>query len=192
MPAPVVTSGSQTSPFGNGGQWLCEATNTPTSWAIVGSPPTGVGLYDEGGPGDTYVTWDDTTPVGEHTITVRATNGSGTGDGTLTLTIESTTSPVVSAVSPSSGTTAGGTAVTITGENFETGAEVFIGPAAATSVVVVSATSITCVTPAGTAGARDVTVRNPDASEGALFNGFTYSSGVISRPQMSIGTKVGL
>ena len=48
--------------------------------------------------------------------------------------------PTVTSVSPSSGTTAGGTAVTITGTNFAVGATVTFGSAAATNVVVVSGT----------------------------------------------------
>lgn len=70
--------------------------------------------------------------------------------------------PVVASLSPTGGTTAGGTALTITGTGFESGATVDIGGAAATSVVVVSATSITCVTPARSAGARAVTVTTPN------------------------------
>ena len=82
--------------------------------------------------------------------------------------------PTVTSVSPNSGTTAGGTAVTITGANFATGATVMFGSAAATSVVVVSGTQITATTPAGTAGAALVTVSNPGGQSGALAGGFTY------------------
>lgn len=69
--------------------------------------------------------------------------------------------PVVVSKSPSGGTTAGGTALTITGTGFTGATGVDIGGAAATSVVVVSATSITCVTPARTAGAKAITVTTP-------------------------------
>ena len=51
--------------------------------------------------------------------------------------------PTVSSVSPNNGPTAGGTAVTITGTNFATGATVTFGGTAATSVVVVNSTTIT-------------------------------------------------
>jgi hypothetical protein len=174
-PSPVVTSANVSSDFGMGGQWLCEATNSPTSWAIIGTPPTGVSLFDEGGPSDTYVTWDDTTPAGVHVITVRATNGSGSGDGTLTLTIVGASAPEVNSVSPSSGSTAGGTSVVITGANFTGTTGVTFGGAAATSVSVVGSTSITCVTPARTAGPKDVVVTTGDGS-GTLTNGFTYTA----------------
>ncbi|MEI6274226.1 MAG: IPT/TIG domain-containing protein, partial [Phycisphaerae bacterium] len=66
--------------------------------------------------------------------------------------------PTITTVSPTSGSAGGGTLITITGTNFIAGATVTVGGAAATSVVVVSATSITAQTPAGTTGAQDVTV----------------------------------
>ena len=82
--------------------------------------------------------------------------------------------PTVTAVSPSSGTTAGGTAVTITGANFAVGATVIFGSASATNVVVVSGTQITATTPAGSAGAVTATVSNPGGQSGALAGAFTY------------------
>ncbi|HKR28549.1 MAG TPA: IPT/TIG domain-containing protein, partial [Acidobacteriaceae bacterium] len=81
--------------------------------------------------------------------------------------------PTVTAVSPNSGSTSGGTAVTITGTNFATGATVTFGSAAATGVTVVNSTTITATTPAGTAGAVSVTVTQSGQS-GSLANGFTY------------------
>lgn len=81
--------------------------------------------------------------------------------------------PSVSAVSPSAGTTLGGTAVTITGANFAAGATVSVGGAAATNVVVASATSITAVTAARGAGAVEVTV-TVNGRSGSLPNAFTY------------------
>jgi len=94
----------------------------------------------------------------------------------------------VTGIAPSSGSTAGGTAVTITGTGFEAGATVTIGGASATSVVVVSETSITCVTPSGTAGAKDVVVTNPDGGfSGTLAGGFTYAAG---GPSAAVATGV--
>ena len=56
--------------------------------------------------------------------------------------------PTVTSVSPNNGPTAGGTAVTITGANFATGATVTFGTMAATNVVVNNSTTITATTPA--------------------------------------------
>lgn len=81
--------------------------------------------------------------------------------------------PTVSSVAPNSGSTAGGTAVTITGANFASGATVTFGGAAATNVVVASSTSITATTPAGSAGAALVTV-TVSGQSGSLASGFTY------------------
>ncbi|MGE5057516.1 MAG: beta strand repeat-containing protein [Acidobacteriota bacterium] len=82
--------------------------------------------------------------------------------------------PTVTGVTPSSGTTSGGTPVTITGTNFATGATVTVGNAGATNVVVVSGTQITATTPPGSAGAVTVTVSNPGGQTGGLSAAFTY------------------
>jgi hypothetical protein len=86
------------------------------------------------------------------------------------------TAPTVTAVSPGSATTAGGTAITITGTGFAAGATVRFGAAAASSVSVASGTTITAMTPAGSAGAVDVTVTNADGLNGRLAGGFTYTA----------------
>jgi hypothetical protein len=84
--------------------------------------------------------------------------------------------PTVSAISPPTGTLAGGTAVTITGTGFLTGATVSLGGTAATGVTVVSGTSITAMTPANAAGVVDVVVTNTDNQRGTLSGGYTYAS----------------
>jgi len=97
-----------------------------------------------------------------------------------------TTPPTVSSVSPNSGSTAGGTAVTITGTNFAAGAAVTLGGTAATNVAVVSGTQITATTPAGSAGAVTVTV-TVSGQSGSLASGFTYtSSGTPSLTSISV------
>ena len=107
--------------------------------------------------------------AGAVTVTVTVGGQSGSPGEWIHLSVYPVTS-----VSPG-GPTAGGTAVTITGTNFATGATVTFGTTAATNVVVVSATSITASTPAGTVGAVTVTVTNPLAQSGSLANGFTYT-----------------
>jgi len=84
--------------------------------------------------------------------------------------------PTVTSISPNTGTTAGGTLVTITGTNFVAGATVTIGGAAATNVNVANATTITAVTPAHAAGIVNVVVANPGGQTGTLTGGFTYSA----------------
>jgi hypothetical protein len=89
---------------------------------------------------------------------------------------DSSTPPMVSAISPTSGPASGGTAVTISGTNFATSATVTIGGTAAAGVTVVSATQITATTPAHAAGAGDVVVRNPDTQSGTCAGCFTYTA----------------
>ncbi len=87
-----------------------------------------------------------------------------------------TTAPTLTAVSPTSGPTSGGTTITLTGTNFAAGATVRVGGAAATSVTFSSSTRITARTPAGTAGARDVIVTNPNGRSASRAGAFTYVS----------------
>ncbi|MFO0599593.1 MAG: IPT/TIG domain-containing protein [Myxococcaceae bacterium] len=82
--------------------------------------------------------------------------------------------PTVTNIVPNTGYASGGTAITINGGNFFTGATVSIGGTAATSVVRVSATRITCTTPAGMAGPADVRITNTDAQFVNVVGGFTY------------------
>ena len=76
----------------------------------------------------------------------------------FTIGVTSLPAPTVTTIAPSSGSTAGGTAVTITGSNFSGVTGVTVGGAACASVTVVSATSITCTTPARSVGAASVLV----------------------------------
>ena len=81
--------------------------------------------------------------------------------------------PAVTGISPSSGPTAGGTTVTITGTGFSGATSVGFGGSAAPSFVVVNDTTITAVTPPGTPGAVDVLVFSPGGSA-EVVDGFTY------------------
>jgi hypothetical protein len=100
-------------------------------------------------------------------VTVNGQNGSLTNGYTYVVP------PTVTSVSPNSGTTLGGTAVTITGTNFAAGATATFGGAAATNVVVANSTTITATTPAGSGGAVTVTVA-VSGQNGSLTNGYTY------------------
>jgi len=82
--------------------------------------------------------------------------------------------PTVTAVAPTSGPTAGGTTVTITGTGFTGATKVAFGPVAATGFTVVSDTKIIAVAPAQAAGTRAVTVTTSGATNapaaGDLFS----------------------
>lgn len=97
--------------------------------------------------------------------------------GTLTggFTYDPAPAPTVSAVSPSSGPSTGGTSITVTGTGFGAGATVVIGGTDATNVSVVNATTVTATTPAHAAGTVDVVVRNADGQSGTKAGGFTFN-----------------
>ena len=69
--------------------------------------------------------------------------------------------PVVTSVSPSSGTHSGGTNITISGQYFTGATSVTVGGAQATAVTVTNDTTITAVTPPGIVGQVDVIVTTP-------------------------------
>jgi hypothetical protein len=81
----------------------------------------------------------------------------------------------VRAISPNSGTTLGGTMVTITGTKFAADATVTIGGKAATNITVQGETSLTATTPQHASGAADVVV-NAGGKTGNLAGAFTFVS----------------
>ena len=90
--------------------------------------------------------------------------------------------PIVTAASPASGTTAGGTAVHVAGSFFQTGATVTFGGSPAAPVVVERSTRLLAVTPPHAAGAVSVVVQNPDARVGTLAGGFTFCTSARPAP----------
>jgi len=94
--------------------------------------------------------------------------------------------PIIASVSPNTGAGSGGTSITITGSHFATNVSVTIDGNPCTSVVRVSLTSITCVTPSGTVGVQDIVVTNnypTPLTSGTSGNGlFTYE---VSAPTVS-------
>ena len=109
---------------------------------------------------------------GIHTIQLRTAGGTTTPP----LPFEILPVPTASSLAPTTGPTAGGTPVTVTGSGFITGAtSVTIGgtPVPAAAVTVVNATTLTFTTPAHAGGPADVTVTTiGGTSNPALI--FTY------------------
>jgi hypothetical protein len=84
--------------------------------------------------------------------------------------------PAVTKVSPTSGSHAGGTVVTITGVQLKAASAVTFGATAATNFTVVSATSITATAPPGFAGTVDVRVTTTAGQTAAVSaDHFTYT-----------------
>ena len=162
-----VTAGSTVSIFGTG--FVAGASVT-----IGGYPATNVAYSNSG-----LIT--ATVPSGPAgTVTVNVSNAAGTFatyssliyTGTSTSTVSD--QPNVSSVSPSSGSSAGGSTVSITGSGFVAPVTVTFGGVPATSVNVVNANLITATTPANPVGAVPVVVANPAGALGGLTAGFTY------------------
>jgi hypothetical protein len=82
--------------------------------------------------------------------------------------------PSVTAISPSTGSTARPTPVMISGTGFLAGATVTVD-VMALSVTVVNSTTITAIAPAHPAGPVDVVVTNPGGSGATLTTAFTYT-----------------
>jgi hypothetical protein len=85
------------------------------------------------------------------------------------------TAPTVTGISPNSGSTGGGTHVTISGTGFQPYATVTIG-SNATAVTIVSSTTITATTASHSAGTVSVVVQNPDSQTGTKTNAYTYGT----------------
>ncbi len=206
VPVTVFSSG-WTSPIWAGSMFTITAT-----W------PTVTSLYPYSGSSGTQVTingtaFDCATPTvkfGSNTGTgvtvlsysqLKATAPSGSGTVDVTVTENGHTSnttsvdqfsytpgaiPSVTALNVTSGTV--GTAVTITGTNFNKYATVKFGSVAATSVHYVSSTSLTCVAPL-TYGIVNVTVTvNHLTSATSSADLFTYPDPVIGEVYPDYGS----
>ncbi len=105
-----------------------------------------------------------------------------TSAGSLTLTgaYRYISAPVITSILASSGTTAGGQSVTITGTNLSNATSVTFGglPAPMTAN---TATSIVVITPAHAAGAVDVVVTTAGGS-GTSTSGYTYTVVALAAP----------
>ncbi len=174
-PAPSVTAVSPTSGAMAGG----------TSVTITGSYLTGAtGVYFGSVAATSFTVVSDTQvtatapPEGSGTVDVTVVTPSGTsstsGSDQFTYTAAA---PTVTAVSPNSGTTAGGNTVTISGSNFTGATAVSFGTLPATAFRVNSDSSITAVAPIAVAGTVDVTVTTPaGTSATGTADRYTYTS----------------
>ena len=197
-----LRNGSEAS-YWNGSAWIATATwldATPTDGAFNGvaenwtiNATTTPCLPTSLTNGSTYhiqaqAYWSSTNSTAANASFIFGPAPTPTPTPTPTATATATATPTptpaptqitISAITPSSGATGGGTQITITGTGFVSGtaATVTIGGIPATNVVVVSSTTITAITPAGgTAGAQTVVVTT-HGSTATYAGAFTYSSG---------------
>jgi uncharacterized delta-60 repeat protein len=116
----------------------------------------------------------------------RTTNGYFNGSGGLVETVASfslAVAPTFTNVTPASGSTSGGTSVTITGTNLTGATSVTFGGTAATGMTVLNATTITATTPAGTEGAKSVVVTTLGGSN-SVNSLYTY----VAPPTVTLST----
>jgi hypothetical protein len=146
------------------------------SYAVSGGTlPTGLSISATSG----QITGTPTTALATTTFTVTVTDQTTpvakTSSKTFSLTVI-VSAPAVTAISPNSGPTTGGTVVTISGRNLGGVTAVLFGGANATSVVVISASQISAVAPPGPLGSVDVTVRTAGGvSPTSSADQFTYA-----------------
>lgn len=137
------------------------ATATSVSFGANAATPTVVS--------DTQLTVAVPAGAAAGPVGVSVTTAGGTNNG---LSYTYVDVPTVTTVTPASGATSGGTGVTITGTNLGTTDSVTFGGNPA-PFSVVSSTTVSAVTPPGTAGAVDVVVTNLAGSDTAA-GAFTY------------------
>jgi hypothetical protein len=170
-PAPTITA--------NGVSPNTGSTTGGTSVVITGTGFTGVTTgVTFGGAAATFTVNSTsqitaTTPAhAAGTVDVAVTTGAGTATASAAFTYISP--PTVTGIAPNKGPTAGGTTVVITGTGFTGAASAIFGTRSA-SFTVNSATQITATSPAGNAGAVDVTVTTSGVtSSTSAADQFTY------------------
>jgi hypothetical protein len=115
------------------------------------------------------------TPSGSYNMKVvgyQKATGSGTTDVTIPIDYTQST-PQIDRIEPDFGDINGGTNITITGQNFNSGAKVYVGGKECLNTVVVSSTVITCTTPTGTEGRALVTIIGDNGNYTDTY-GFLY------------------
>ncbi|KJY42180.1 hypothetical protein VR41_08935 [Streptomyces sp. NRRL B-1568] len=138
---------------------------------------------------DTQIT--ATTPLGSGTVQVTVTTPSGTSNEFVTYTYVTTSGPALTSVVPSSGPTAGGTTVTLTGTGFTGATAVRFGATPATSFTVNSDTQITATAPAGTGTVQVTVVTAGGTSNGVPFTYTTTSAPALTSIAPSSGPAAG-
>jgi IPT/TIG domain len=122
-------------------------------------------------------------------VTVKNTAGNSVSSASGPLTLQPAApapapAPVINSVTPSSGSTNGGTQITISGANFQPGVTAKLG-GTALAVSYVSSSQLTAVTPAEAAGAVNLRVVNPDTQFVVAQNVFTFSKQAAPAPVVS-------
>jgi glutamate dehydrogenase/leucine dehydrogenase len=188
-PSPGVRNVSVTTPNGTSATVPADQYDYAVQASITSVSPssgpqqggTTVTLTGAGFTGATSVTFGavagtDLTVLSDSSLTVVSPAGDAGHDPELQVTAPggksllntkyrfTYTGPVITSISPNSGSTAGGTTVTINGSGLTGATQVKFGGTPATDVTVVSDSQITAVTPAKAAGLTHVSVTTPEGT----------------------------
>src|SRR5258706_14313247 len=145
----------------------------PDNWSITGRAlPTGFGLSAATGTIAGTATLPGTFSFKAQVQDAKAVFYFAS----FSLIVAPATAPTISGISPNSGPTAGGTAVTISGSNFRSGTGVQFGSLSARGVQIASSAQIQAVTPAKCSGVVSITVKNSDGQTATAPNAFTFAA----------------
>ena len=174
--APTVTGLSPTGGAPAGGSGV----------VITGTGFTNVSAVTFGSNNATPFTVNSSTqitasfPAGSGTVDVRVTTPGGTSENVIADNFTYTSATSVTAISPSTGSTSGGTVVEISGTNFSSASTVAFGLNAATNVSYNSTTGkLTATSPAGVAGTVSIIVTTGGStSANVSADDFVYTATV--------------
>ncbi len=196
----VVVTNPDTQTSGTSGNGLFTAIAAPTVSTITptnGKLSAGTSITDLhgtnfingatvtiGGTPATNVTWISATQItctapaglaGVQDVIVTNPDTQVSTGGTGLYTYNAI--PTISSITPNSGAVVGNTSITnLAGTGFISGCTITIGGASATNVAFISNIKLTCTSPAGSIGAQDVIVTNPDTQSSTGGTGlFTYT-----------------
>ncbi len=167
----------------------CEGSEATVEEVAPGTFLEGVSVHAIPAPGSKFVKWAKSGGLGCLPTTAKYCsiyNAEGSEESWFVLAeFAAVPAPVVSSISPAEGPAAGGTPVTITGENFNAGGdaeEVLFGTEKAESFSVESDTKIVAEAPEGTAESTvHVTVVTPSGTSAeTAADEYTYEGGGVS------------
>src|SRR4029077_4790467 len=150
----------------------------PYTWSkTAGSLPSGVTLGANGTvTGTPHV-------AGAYSFTTQVQDSqAATASTGFSMNVSTGPAPTISGVAPSKGSTNGGTAVVITGTNFQSGATVKFGTVVASGVSVTSAAQIQAIAPAQPTGTVNITVTAGDGQAATAKGAFTFVAAAPTGP----------
>jgi len=188
--APAITSMTPTSGPGSGGTKVT-ITGTDLQAASAINFGTTAGTSISVNTTGTQVTVNSPAHV-VGLVDIRVTTPGGTSPVT-TADQFTFTGPTITALSPATGPTGGGTTVKITGTSLTGATSVKFGANAATGVTVNTAgTLLTVTAPAGTAGVADITVTTPGGTSATVAaDQYTYVTPSVTAITPTSGTVAG-